>query len=56
MLRMYDQIENDKLERGQRSQIPLPHLPQTMGLYLFPHFGDRKGVIVQIRLMVRGGR
>ena len=27
MQRMYDQIDNDKLEREQRSQIPLSHLP-----------------------------
>ena len=56
MQRMHDQIENDKLEREQRSQIPFPYLPQAVGLYLFSYFGDRKGVIVQIWLMVRGGR
>ena len=58
MQRMHDQVENNKLEKEQRSQIPLPHLPQAVG-YLFPHFGDKKGVIVvivQIRLMLRGGR
>ena len=31
MQRMHDQVENNKLEREQRSQIPLPHLPQAVG-------------------------
>ena len=31
MQQMHDQVENNKLEREQRSQIPLPHLPQAVG-------------------------
>ena len=31
MQRMHDQIENDKLERKQRSQIPLPPPPPSRG-------------------------
>ena len=31
MQRMHDQVENDKLEKEWRSQIPLPHLPQAVG-------------------------
>ena len=53
MQRMHDQVENDKLEKELK--FPYPHLPQAMG-YLFPHVGDKKRVIVQIRLMVREGR
>ena len=53
MQRMHDQVENDKLEREQRSQIPLP--PPLPGHGLIPiHSFRRQEAIIQIQLMVRG--
>ncbi|XP_075641346.1 uncharacterized protein LOC142613046 [Castanea sativa] len=53
MQQMHDQVENDKLERERRKQIPLPPPPQAVGLLgVFPHFVHKKRVIVQIPLMV----
>ena len=53
MQRVYDQVENDKLEQDVEVKFPYPHL--SMGL--FPHSGNRMGVVVQMQwLMVRGGK
>ena len=41
MQRMHDQIENDKLERKQRSQIPLPPPPPSRGP--IPSFRRQEG-------------
>jgi len=38
MQRMHDQVENDKLERERRSQIPLPPLPPGRGPIPIPSF------------------
>ena len=38
MQQTHDQIENDKLEREQRNQIPLPSPPLSHGPILIPSF------------------
>ena len=43
MQRMHDQIENGKLERKQRSQIPLPPPPPGYGLIPIPSFWKQEG-------------
>ena len=41
--RMHDQIENDKLEREGRSQIPLPPPPPGRGPIPIPSFWKQEG-------------
>ena len=41
--RMHDQVENDKLEREQRSQIPLPPPPSGRGPIPIPSFQRKEG-------------
>ena len=53
MQKVHDQVENDKLEQDVEVEFLYPHF--SMGL--FPHSGNRMGVVVQMQwLMVRGGK